>query len=86
MMFNINNLEKYSIIYYSLMDIFKEMKKMEFKKFLQDNKRKIEILAERNCKRNEDGKVVIEKQDPSFLEDNFEEHYNEIMKEEKTCK
>jgi hypothetical protein len=45
------------------------MKKMEFKKFLQENKRKIEILAERNCKRNEDGKVVIEKQDPLFLED-----------------
>lgn len=59
---------------------------MDFNKFLEENKNKINILAEKNCKKNEDGKIVIEKTDAWYEENEWELEYEYMQKGELSCK
>ena len=54
---------------------------MDFKKFIRENKNKINTLSEKNCKRNEVGKVVIEKNDDWANETEWDDLYSNIKKE-----
>lgn len=50
----------------------------DFEKFAATHKGLMFSLAEKNTKRNENGDAVIEKSDPWFEEDEWDDYYEEL--------
>lgn len=54
-----------------------------FAEFVKANKKILYNFAEKNTKRNSNGDAVISKDDPWFYEDEWDEHYKELIEHDK---